>query len=145
MTTWIYRIAKNECATAIAKKATERNRYLPDETGVLARSHKPSPPPISKRALYREIRTALSEMPKSWRQAFELFYFKGYSGLEAARKMKITRSNYFMRLKSARDLVRERLQQAGVANFDAEGDEKRLVLRSRSETSIIDDLSQQLD
>ena len=115
--TWIYRIAVNECVDCNRRTARQREReqgvecceVLPDlnaADGLAA---------VERAELMQGVRLEVAALPLGLRTAFSLFYFGGYSGKEAAQALGITESNFFMRLKGARDRVREGLRSRGLA------------------------------
>jgi DNA-directed RNA polymerase specialized sigma24 family protein len=69
---------------------------------------------LSDRLLRDEINAVVERLPLQSRTAFYLFYRAGYSGKEGAAAMNITEANFFMRLKAARDRVRQRLRARGL-------------------------------
>lgn len=117
LSTWIYRIAVNECLEMIKKDKT----YSAHITSVEKPNTLSVPDPDSANGfvatlnneLHRDIQLALGELPRDQEHIFSLFYMKSYSGKEVAQSLNITEANLFMKLKSARDKVKDYLQKKG--------------------------------
>ena len=63
---------------------------------------------------HQAIAEAVSGLPQAMKQAFELFYGKGYTGAEAAQKLDITEKALFVRLSDARKKLRQALFDRGI-------------------------------
>jgi RNA polymerase sigma-70 factor (ECF subfamily) len=114
--TWLYRIAVNECVDARRKAVRSRAQQVPASHGPDLFRDLNAPDGLqhtSDSELRRDIQAAVGALPLDRKTAFSLFYFGGYSGREASNAMRITEGNFFMKLKQARDAVREALMKAG--------------------------------
>jgi RNA polymerase sigma-70 factor (ECF subfamily) len=106
--TWLYRIAVNECTEANRQTARRRRLFVRSED--LSWYEDPSAPDglaaLEQEEIYGLIARALDQAGDRCRQAFELYYVEELRGAEAARRLGITESAFFMRLKTARDTIR---------------------------------------
>lgn len=111
--TWLYRISVNECCEYNRKKL--KNSIFINDT---APFEDPSAPDglanISSNEIRSEISSALKEISIDKKSAFTLFYMGGFSGKEASEALGITEANFFMKLKAARDHVRNHLREKGL-------------------------------
>ena len=111
--TWLYRISVNECCEHNRKKL-KSSIFTND----LSPFEDPSAPDgfaqISSNEIRSEIASALKTLSIDKRSAFTLFYMGGFSGKEAAEALEITEANFFMKLKAARDHVRNHLREKGL-------------------------------
>jgi RNA polymerase sigma-70 factor, ECF subfamily len=115
-TTWLYRLTVNECVDTTRKliKKKETLTFLSDSNRLFEDTNAPDGfAAISDRELRLEINNVVQQLPLDNRTAFSLFYLCGYSGKEAAAVMKIRIPNFFMKLKTARDTVRQKLIAKG--------------------------------
>lgn len=112
--TWLYRIAVNETTEQNRRHARERLFMRMPEGAVFADPNAADGfSACSDAELRRDIRDATDGLPTELREAFELFYVKGHSGKQAAQISGITEAGFFMRLKRARDSVRDFLRKQG--------------------------------
>ncbi|MBD3243078.1 MAG: sigma-70 family RNA polymerase sigma factor [Chitinivibrionales bacterium] len=112
--TWLYRIAVNEAVEQNRRHARERLFMRMPDGAVFADPDAADGLRASSDAeLRRDVHEALAGLAEELREAFELFYGKGYSGKQAAGLAGITEASFFMRLKRARDHVREYLRERG--------------------------------
>ncbi len=114
--TWIYRIAVNECMDFIRKKTRRKQHFLAIDDNYKAFPDINSPDAIAKisdKELKSSIQQALKQLPLDQKTVFSLYYFGNYSGKEVAEALNITEANVFMKLKAARDLVKEKLIKQG--------------------------------
>lgn len=110
--TWIYRISVNECCEYNRKKMkssifVDEAKLFEDPTALdgLAR--------VSSIEIRSEVSAALKELPLDKRSAFTLFYIGGFNGKDASEALGINEANFFMKLKAARDHVRNHLRKRG--------------------------------
>lgn len=117
ITTWLYRVAVNTCVEANRKQIrythhtrpmTDCDELFPDtnaEDGLTS-------------LLHGEVRAALYEavatLPEGMRVAFDLFYKKQYSGVEAAEQLGITVPAFFVRLSAARSRLKVAMSKRGI-------------------------------
>ena len=117
--TWLYRIAINE-----AIEHNRRKMHWDKIDDALAKEQPLFPLPeapdelekISRKEITHAINGALNEISLDKKTAFFLFYMGGYSGRDGAAQMKISRDSFFMKLKAARDHVRQTLIKRGWSN-----------------------------
>jgi RNA polymerase sigma-70 factor (ECF subfamily) len=115
-TTWLYRIAVNECIEYNRKAAKQRQIQAGTEDieEVFAAVGTEDPfAALKDKEIREEINSTLNEMAIDLKTAFCLFYYGGYSGEEGAKAMNITQANFFMKLKKARDTLKKRLTDKG--------------------------------
>ncbi len=116
LATWFYRIAVNECMEFNRRYSRERDRFRATGDGVDIFEDVNAPDGLTA-ASDSELREGIADvvrgLPPAARAAFSLFYFAGYRGPEAAEALGITQAAFFMRLKAARDRVREALERRG--------------------------------
>ncbi len=113
--TWVYRVAMNECMDYLRRRGTELRRVPifvePDE--IIRPDARDSFADVEDSRLRTEIAHVLKKLPLSTQAAFKLFYYGGYSGKECAEILKTSEPNFFMKLKSGRDRVKMHLAQKG--------------------------------
>lgn len=114
--TWLYRLSINECieyGRKICRSRQHRETLGSDSSGFIALN---APDPLAA-AASSELRGALSAILKTLsldqKTAFSLFYFGSYTGREGAEAMSISEANFFMKLKAARDTVKQKLAEKG--------------------------------
>ena len=99
--TWLYRIAVNECVEYIRKKTRAKKYFssISDNFRVFPDSNSPDAiAQLSDQELRNDIQHALQSLPLDQKTAFSLYYFGNYSGKEAADALNITEANFFMKL-----------------------------------------------
>lgn len=114
--TWLYRIAMNECLEH-GRKAS-RNGELTEPIADSSPNAVDSDAPdgfsqASSAELRSSVAAILKTLPLDQKTAFSLFYFGGYTGKEGAESLSITEANFFMKLKVARDAVKQGLVAGG--------------------------------
>jgi len=112
--TWLYRIALNECIEHGRSRTQEQTEPFVEEREAPGGFNAPDG---FAAASSSELRAAIGEIlgtiPLDQKTAFSLFYFGGYTGKEGALALGITEANFFMKLKSARDAVKKGLAARG--------------------------------
>lgn len=114
--TWVYRIAMNECVEFIRKKARTKDVSLNqfhDEDPFTDTATPDGITNLSNKELREDIKQSLHTLPLDQKTAFSLFYFGSYSGREGAKAMNISEANFFMKLKTGRDKVKNELMKRG--------------------------------
>lgn len=114
--TWLYRIAANECVEYIRKKSRVKKYFTSTSNDVTIFPDCNSPDAIARMSdqeLRSDIQLALKLLPLDQKTAFSLYYFGNYSGKEVAEALNITEANVFMKLKAARDLMKKKLIERG--------------------------------
>lgn len=114
--TWIYRIAVNECVEHIRRRSRAKKYFKTIEDNYQAFADINAPDAIAKlsdRELKRDVKEALQALPLDQKTVFSLYYFGNYSGKEVAEALSITEANFFMKLKAARDSVKDKLVKRG--------------------------------
>ena len=114
--TWLYRIAVNECIEYIRSKARIKKYFtsMQDDFSVFPDCNTPDAiARLSDYELRTQIQQAISLLPLDQKTAFSLYYFGNYTGREVADVLNITEANFFMKLKAARDAVKRRLIEQG--------------------------------
>jgi RNA polymerase sigma-70 factor, ECF subfamily len=116
--TWIYRVAVNECVDANRRYARKEMRHegcgsemdmFPDLNagdGLASAIGKETD---------AAVREAVATLPDGMRNAFELFYLQEMTGGEAAENLHITVAAFFVRLSAARERLKKELVKKGVA------------------------------
>ena len=115
--TWVYRIAVNECM-----EANRRYRRTEAVTVSFPKGMDIFPslnaPDGLRDTINNEIRNlihkAASELPDGLREAYDLFYNRQCTGVEAAAILNISREAFFVRLSDARNRLKQKLQTSGV-------------------------------
>lgn len=115
--TWLYRIAVNECVAFNRSEMRHNLRIASRHDGVDI-----FPDPNAPDGLRSSIRgeqlaaiaESISRLPEGMQQAFRLFYEDGLSGAEAAERLGISEKTLFVRLSDARKRIRLELQRKGV-------------------------------
>lgn len=114
--TWLYRITLNECIEHGRRVSHSREKTEPLNENSEITVALNTPDGFSS-ASSAELRSAVAEilktMPLDQKTAFSLFYFGGYTGKEGAESLSITEANFFMKLKAARDMVKQGLIARG--------------------------------
>lgn len=115
--TWLYRIAVNECFDAVRSRLKSRQMFLEsDHLESLCDLNAPDGLSLlSDKQISDSIAQAVNSLPLDQKTAFSLFYFAGYSGTEIAMALNISEDNAFMKVKAARDHVKKLLKKAGWA------------------------------
>jgi RNA polymerase sigma-70 factor (ECF subfamily) len=113
--TWLYRIAVNESIESNRRSArARRTEVQSDQLELFADLNASDGLAAAEMSeVMSAVREEVASLSLSHRTAFSLFYFGGYTGAEAAESLGITEANFFMRLKAARDSVREGLRRRG--------------------------------
>ncbi len=114
--TWLYRIAVNECVEHIRRRTRSKKYFQPIDDNYQAFADINSPDAISKlsdKELKSNVQEALQTLPLDQKTVFSLYYFGNYSGKEVAEALNITEANLFMKLKAARDSVKAKLIKRG--------------------------------
>lgn len=116
--TWLYRITVNECIEG-NRRGLRRKRRMDSTRESVEIFPDPNAPDglarTQRREQHQAIRESVSRLPAGMRQAFDLFYRKGYTGAEAAEKLKISEKALFVRLSDARKKLRQALIDRGIA------------------------------
>lgn len=115
--TWLYRLAMNECMDANRAYYRRRCKY---ETRGMKTDLFPdvnAPDGLSD-TLSAEVQDTLREvivnLPEGMRSAIDFFYKDELSGSEAAEKLGISSQTFFVRLSAAREKIRQELFKKGV-------------------------------
>lgn len=108
--TWLYRIAANNCWQRFRKVKAEALSEMPDER---SKGH-PSRSCVNENALKNELSRAVSKalasLPADYRVAVTLCDIEGLSNAEAAARMKVSVAALKARLHRARLLLKKQLQ-----------------------------------
>jgi RNA polymerase sigma-70 factor (ECF subfamily) len=117
LSTWVYRIAVNECMEGNRRSARWSGRIDRARDAVIFADL--NAPDGLTEAIRREqhdiVRASIATLPKGMKEAFELYYGEGCSGAEAARRLDISVTALFVRLSDARSRLRDTLLERGVA------------------------------
>jgi RNA polymerase sigma-70 factor (ECF subfamily) len=120
LTTWLYRIAVNECIEHNRRTARLRDMETDfdraDDAFFLLNADDPFKE-LKDREIKKQINASLNEMQIDLKTAFCLYYFGGYSGEEAAKAMNITEANFYMKIKKARDQLKQKLMDKGWTRY----------------------------
>lgn len=114
--TWLYRITLNECIEHGRRTLRSREKIEPlheDSGAALALNTPDGFSYASSAELRSSVAEILKTLPLDQKTAFSLFYFGGYTGKEGAESLSITEANFFMKLKAARDTVKQGLIDRG--------------------------------
>jgi RNA polymerase sigma-70 factor (ECF subfamily) len=114
--TWVYRIAVNECMEANYRAARHAGQCTKEILDIEIFPDPNAPDglkALSDLEIRTTIRDAVVSLPLDLKTAFSLYYFAGYSGREAGESLGISEANFFMRLKTARDKVKKILIEQG--------------------------------
>ncbi len=115
--TWLYRIAVNECMEANRRHMRWARRMDGKESSVDVFADPNAPDGLTetiREEIHSAVRETISRLPDAMRRAFELFYARQYTGAEAARELDITVQAFFVRLSAARNKVKQELQSRGI-------------------------------
>jgi RNA polymerase sigma-70 factor (ECF subfamily) len=109
--TWLYRIAANNCWQRLRKAKTGAHEQIPDEhsKGHPARSCVNEN--VLKNELSREVAKALSALPPEQRLAVTLCDIEGLSLAGAAARMKVSLPAFKSRLRRARLMLKKQLAE----------------------------------
>lgn len=110
--TWLYRLSFNECIDHGRTRARGREKTEPFIENRIDNIPLNAPDGLefaSSSELRQAVASALKTLPIDQKTAFSLFYFGGYTGEEGAEALSITKTNFFMKLKAARDSVKRQL------------------------------------
>jgi RNA polymerase sigma-70 factor (ECF subfamily) len=116
--TWLYRLSINECIEHCRKicRSRQHSETLSHNSSGFIALNAPDPLAAATSAELRGTLSAiLATLPLDQKTAFSLFYFGSYTGREGAEAMSISEANFFMKLKSARDAVKQKLTEKGWA------------------------------
>jgi len=109
--TWLYRIAANNCWQRLRGASRQRRADLPDDS---SKAH-PSQPSAGEKAvkneLARAVSSALEALPFEYRLAVTLCDIEGLPNSEAAARMKISLPALKSRLHRARLLLKKQLAE----------------------------------
>lgn len=109
--TWLYRIAANNCWQRLRGESRRRGADLPDDS---SRAH-PAQPSAGDKALKNElsraVSSALAALPFEYRMAVTLCDIEGLPDSEAAARMKISLPALKSRLHRARLLLKKQLAE----------------------------------
>ena len=115
--TWVYRIAMNEAIDYNRNKLQTKNRFQSIESQADVFQDLNAADGLdacTKKEITDSINETVNSLPLDQKTAFSLFYFCGYSGKDVSEVLKITEGNFFMKLKAARDKVRNSLVSKGL-------------------------------
>jgi RNA polymerase sigma factor (sigma-70 family) len=114
--TWLYRLSINECiehGRKIFRDKRQGETLLRNCTGFIALNAPDALASTSSSELHGALSAICSTLPLDQKTAFSLFYFGSYTGREGAEAMNISEANFFMKLKAARDTVKQKLTEKG--------------------------------
>jgi len=116
--TWLYRLSINECiehGRKILRTKQQGETLVRNSAGFIAFNAPDALASTSSRELHTALSTILKTLPLDQKTAFSLFYFGSYTGREGAEAMNISEANFFMKLKAARDTMKQKLSAKGWA------------------------------
>jgi RNA polymerase sigma factor (sigma-70 family) len=114
--TWLYRLSINECmehGRKILRDKRQGETFLRNSAGFIALTAPDALASASSSELHGALSAICNTLPLDQKTAFSLFYFGSYTGREAAEAMSISEANFFMKLKAARDTVKQELAVKG--------------------------------
>lgn len=114
--TWIYRIAANQCIDSNRRHARDRKKNEPvQQVGEIFPDLNAADGLSS--VIDKESRTtvldAVAKLPEGMRVACELYYLQQKSGEEAAEKLQVSIPAFFVRLSAARVRLKKELLKKG--------------------------------
>jgi len=119
--TWIYRIAVNECTDANRRHVRHRMKFEPVERAGDVFPDLNAADGLAG-TLDEENRTAVldavSQLPEGMRLACELYYLHQQTGEEAAATLQISVPAFFVRLGAARERLKKELSKKGLGYVD---------------------------
>lgn len=114
--TWLYRIATNETIEHLRKNNRKEFIFSENEEGMDIFKDLNSPDAItnlSNKQLKNDLDSSLKELSLDLKTIFSLFYFGNYKGKEIAEVLNISENNVFVKLKTAREKIKEQLIKKG--------------------------------
>jgi RNA polymerase sigma-70 factor (ECF subfamily) len=114
--TWLYRLSINECiehGRRISRNKQQSETLVRNSSGFIALNAPDAFASTSSSELRGTLSTILKTLPLDQKTAFSLFYLGSYTGGEGAEAMNISEANFFMKLKAARDTVKQKLSAKG--------------------------------
>lgn len=114
--TWIYRIAVNECIDSNRRHVRDRKKYEPlQQAGEIFPDLNAADGLSSTldKESHRAVHDAIANLPEGMRVACELYYLQQQSGEEAAEKLQISVPAFFVRLSAARVRMKKELFKRG--------------------------------
>ena len=114
--TWLYRLSLNECNEHVRRMVRTKRQnetLVKNSAGFIALNAPDALASTSSSELRGALLEILKILPLDQKTAFSLFYFGSYTGREGAEAMSISEANFFMKLKSARDTVKQKLSAKG--------------------------------
>jgi len=115
--TWLYRIVVNECIEANRRSSRQKTRIDGAYDTIEIFADQNAPDGLAETIRLEQnlaVREAVSRLPVGMKQAFELFYGKGYAGAEVAKELAITEKALFVRLSDARKKLKQELIDRGI-------------------------------
>ncbi len=112
--TWIYRIAVNECIDSNRKLARYRMKFEPvGKAGEIFPDLNASDglSSVNDKENRKTVINVVARLPEGMRMACELYYLQQHSGEEAAAKLQISVPAFFMRLSAARERLKKELSK----------------------------------
>lgn len=90
LSTWLYRIARNESITFLNKKNKRNIANLNEETKDFVFDSLEADSEISGKTVYNKLITAVNTLPKKQKLVFELRYFKEMKYKDMAKELSLT-------------------------------------------------------
>lgn len=118
LSTWLYRIAVNECMQINRQKTRGEKMTLSGEADMDIFPAPDAPDgftSIDRSEMTTVLGDCMKQLPDGMRKACELYYVDQRSGSEAAGKLNITTEAFFVRLSAARARLRRELVRKGIA------------------------------
>jgi RNA polymerase sigma-70 factor (ECF subfamily) len=114
--TWIYRIAVNECIDSNRRHVRDRKKFEPlQQAGEIFPDLNAGDGLSSTldKESRSEVLDAVAKLPEGMRMACELYYLQQKSGEEAAENLQISLPAFFVRLSAARVRLKKELLKKG--------------------------------
>ena len=111
LSTWLFRIARNESITFLNKRNKRNIANLNEETKDYVFGSLQADTEVDSDTIFNKLKSAVAELPKKQKQVFELRYFKEMKYKDMAVELKLTegalKASYHHAVKKIESILKE--------------------------------------